>query len=120
MVETGPRQVGVERDLKSLKIKIRKRVMWRRSRGARLGGLSRWFKWLKNRSQRKARAAWALVQKRLRGEDGSGFNSAIVAEIISCVIARNGKRSRKSSVPPWEKTSLAPSPIHMGSLGWNP
>ena len=29
-------------------------------------------------------------------EDGSGCNATIVLEIISCVIARNGKRLRKS------------------------
>ena len=41
VVETGPRQGGKEKDPKGLKIKSRKKVMWRKLRGARLGGLSR-------------------------------------------------------------------------------
>ena len=45
VVETGPREVEVEKDPKGLKTKNRKKGMWRRLRGARLGGLSEWFDW---------------------------------------------------------------------------
>ena len=37
VVETGPRQVEVERDPRDIKVKNRKRAMWHRSRGVRLG-----------------------------------------------------------------------------------
>ena len=62
----------------------------------------------------------ALVERRLREEDGSMYNATIVAEIISCVIARNGKRLRKISVPPREKSSLGPFAHTDGLLGWSP
>ena len=47
-------------------------------------------------------------------------NTTIVVEIISCVIARNGRKLRRSSVPPREKSSQAPFAHMDGSPGWNP
>ena len=64
--------------------------------------------------------AQVLVGKRPRGEGGSESNTTIVAEIISCMIARNGRKSRKISVPSQEKNSPAPFAHMDGSLGWNP
>ena len=116
MAEMGPRRL--ERDPRNLK--IRKRGCQRKSKGVRLGGLSRWSRLLKNRNKRRARGVWAMVQRRLRGEVASGFNAAIVVATISYGIARNRKKSKRSFTPPREKSSLGPF-VHMdGSLGWNP
>ena len=63
---------------------------------------------LKNRSnKRRARAVWAMEERRLRGEVASGFNATIVGATISYRIARNGKKSRRSFAPPQEKISPA-------------
>ena len=56
MVETGPRQVEVEKDPRNIKIKIKKRVSQRKLRGVRLGELPKWPKWLKNNA--KERQGW--------------------------------------------------------------
>ena len=116
MVETGPRRV--ERDPRNLK--IRKRGCWRKSKVVRLGGPSKWSKLLKNRSKRRARVAWARVERRPRGEVASGFNATIVVVTISCGIARNGKKLKKSFAPPREKISPAPFAHMDGSPGWKP
>ena len=116
VVETGPRQV--KRDPRNSK--TRKRGCRRRSKGVRLGELSRWSKWLKNRSRRRARAARAQVERRPRGEDGKRFNATIVVATTSCWIARSGKKSKRNFIPPQEKTSPAPFTHMDGSLGWNP
>ena len=60
-----------------------------------------------------------LVGKRPRGEDKSGCNATIVAETISCWIARNGKRSKRSSVLPREIKNPAPFAHTDGSLRWS-
>ena len=117
MVEMGPKQVEVERDPKDTKMKNRKRVQSRRSRGARLGGPS---KWSRSNNQRRARVARVPVERRQRGEDGSECNATIVAEIISCMTTRNIRRLRKSSVPPREIKCLAPFAHMDGSPGWKP
>ena len=39
------------------------------------------------------------VQRRLRGKDKSGYSATIVVETVSCMIARIGKRSKKTFVP---------------------
>ena len=114
MVEMGPRQVEMGKDPDNIEIKNRKRVQWRRSRGARLGGPSKWSRWLRNSSQRRARLAWDPVDRRPRVEDRTGCNATIVAEITSCATARNGKKLRKSSIPPREIECPAPSPVWMG------
>ena len=75
---------------------------------------------LKNRSKRRARADRALVERRPRGEDGKRFNATIVVVTISCEIARNGRKSKRNSVPPQEKISPALFAQMDGSLGWNP
>ena len=120
MVETGPRQVGLETNPESLEIKIRKMVQWRKSRRARLGGLSRWSKWSRNNNQKWVKVARAQVERKPRGKDGSMYNAAIVAKIISCVIARNRRKSRRRSVPPQEKISLSLFTHTDRSPRWNP
>ena len=52
--------------------------------------------------------------KKTKRGDGSVFNATIVAETISFVTTRNGKRSRRISIPPWERLAQLPSPIWMG------
>ena len=85
-----------------------------------MGGPSKWSRWLKNRSRKRARVVWAMVERRPRGEVASRFNATIVVGTISCRIARNGKKLKRSFVPPREKISPAPF-VHMeGSPGWNP
>ena len=42
-----------------------------------------------------------------------------MAEIISCMIVRNKKRLRRSSVPPWETKRLAPFDHTNGPPGWD-
>ena len=71
-------------------------------------GLSRWSKWSRNNSQRRARAAQAQLGKIPRGEDRSGCKATIVAEIISCLTTRNGKKLKRNSILPRETESLAP------------
>ena len=78
------------------------------------GGPSRWSKWSRNNNRRRARVARALVGKRPKGKDGSMCNAKIVAEIISCATARNGRKSRRNSVLPREIEGPAPSPIQTG------
>ena len=116
MVEMGPRRV--ERDPRNLK--IRKRRCQCKSKGVRLGGLSRWSRLLKTHSQRTVRVARAQVERRPRGEVASGFNATIVVVTISCRIARNGKKLKRSFAPPQEKMSPAPFAHTDGSPGWNP
>ena len=118
-METVPSQVGVERDPKSIKIKIGKRGQWCKSRGARLEELSKWSMWSKNSSQRKVRVVRAQVEKGPREEDRDVLSATIVAETISCGIARNGRRKKRNFVPPRETKSLAPFTHTDGLLGWN-
>ena len=115
VVEMGPRLQA--KDPKSSK--TRKREMWHRSRGARLGGPSRWSKLGKNNSQRRARAARAQVERRPREEDERKCNATIVVATTSCGIVMSGKKLKRNFVPPWEKTSPAPFAHTDGSLGWN-
>ena len=68
---------------------------------------------VKKPQPKKGKVIWALVARRPREEDGSGCNATTVAEIISCMTARNGKRSRGKFVPRWEKISPAHCPY-----GW--
>ena len=70
-------------------------------------------------SQRRAGVVKALVERRPREEDGSVFNATIVVETISCEIVRNGRRSRRSTVPPQGPESPAPFAHMDGSLGWS-
>ena len=114
-VETGPRRQP--KDPKSSK--IRKREMWRKSRGACLGGPSRWSKSLKNSSQRRSRVARAQVERRPRGEDEGKCSATSVGATTSCEIA-SGRQLKKNFIPPWEKISLAPFAHTDGSPGWNP
>ena len=118
VVEMGPRQV--ERDPRFLKIKNRKKGMWRKLRGARLGEPPRWFRWSKNILKKRARVARGLVEKRPREEDERMYNATIVMATTSCKIARSGKKLKRSFVPPRETENPA-SFAHMdGSPGWNP
>ena len=84
-------------------------MVWHRSKGVRLRGQSKWSRWLKNNNRRKrARVVQALEVERLSIEEGNGYSATIVAETISCKIARNGRKSKKNSVPPQETRSPAP------------
>ena len=116
VVETGPRQV--ETDPRNLK--IRKRGCRRRSNGVRLGGPSKWSKFLKNRSRRRARVDRAQVERRQKGEDGKRFNATIMVATTSCEIEGSGKKSKRNFFPPHEKTSPAPFAHTNGSPRWNP
>ena len=118
MVETRPREVEMEQDPRDTKIKIGKRVQWYKSRGARLEELSKWSTWSKNSSQRKVTVVWAQVKKGPREEDGDVLSATIVAETISCGIARNGRRLKRNFVPPRETKSLAPLAHMEGPPGW--
>ena len=53
------------------------------------------------------------------GRKRVGFNATIVVATISCGIARNGKKLKKSFAPPREKISPAPFAHTNGSPGWN-
>ena len=85
-----------------------------------MGELSKWSKSSKSQSKRRARAVRAMVGKRQRGENASKCNATIVVAIISCKIARNGRKSRGSFAPPQETKCWAPSAHMDGPLGWNP
>ena len=63
--------------------------------------------------------ARARVERRPRGEDGKRFNPIIVVATTSCEIARSGRKSKRNSVPLWEKISPAPFAHTEGSPGWN-
>ena len=117
-METGPRQM--EKDPRVLKLKSRKRGMWHQSRGDRLGEPSRWFKWSRKIRRKRARVAPGLVEKRPREEDERRYNATIVVATTSCGIARNGRKLKRSFVPPQETENPAPFTHTNGSLGWSP
>ena len=102
------------------KFKKQKKGMSAQVEGSSSVGPSRWSRLLKNRSKRRARADRAQVERRPRGEDGKRSNATIVVVITSCEIARSGRKSKRNSVPPWEKISPAPFAHTDGSLAWNP
>ena len=115
-VERGPRQV----EPKVLKTKNRKRGMWRRSRGARLGEPSRWFKWSRKIRRKRAKVAWGLVEKGPREEDERRYKATIVVVTTSCGIVRSGRKLKRSFVPPREIENLAPFAHTDRSPGGNP
>ena len=82
--------------------------MWHRSRGARMGEPSRWFKWSRKIRRKRAKVARGLVEKRPREEDERRYNATIVVATTSCWIARSGRKLKRSFVPPRETENLAP------------
>ena len=89
-------------------------------KGVHLGELSKWSKLPRSDSKRTARVVHAMVEKRPRGEVVSRCNVTIMAVIISCGIARNGRKLRRSFTPP-HKTKCPTTFAHIdGLLRWNP
>ena len=102
------------------KYKNQKKGMSMQVEGSSPGGLFKWSNPSRNNTQRKARVARAWVERRPRGEDGKRFSATIVVVTTSCEIARSGRKSKRNSVPPREKISLAPFAHMDGTPGWNP
>ena len=61
-----------------------------------------------------------MVERRPRGEVTSGYNATIVVATISCEIARNGRRLKRSFAPPQKLDALPPLPIWTGHQDGTP
>ena len=82
-----------------------------------MGELSKWSKSSKS-SPRRARVARVRVQRRSRGDYGSGYNATFVVATTSCVNMGNRKKLKKSFTPP---DTRCPGPFaHIDNpLGWD-
>ena len=60
------------------------------------------------------------MERRPSEQDEERYNATIVVASISCKIARSGRRSRRSFIPPREIESPAPFAHIDGSPKWNP
>ena len=110
----------MEKDTRVLKVKNRKRGMWHKLRGARLGEPFRWFKWSRNIRRKRVRVAQGLVEKRPREEDERRYNASIVVGTTFCGIAWRGKKLKRSFIPPRETENPGPFTHTDKSPGWNP